>query len=220
MGLIATPRKSKDIRRRIVAAEKMLDESLASLSLTEPTRTLSGSSISADSSEGLTFRVKVILRELGHQSETEVAQRELYQKHSRRLQQAAPLKNKTDRRKLSEARILSGAQLIELRDAQARLTKDAEKGQKPPKAPPKTKRVSPQREVTNIATPTEIPGSPAPQISSDSEEEVLSDQEWNLASEQQLVSSRTTRAKPLLSSATPSLTTLPPLHMSLRSRKT
>ena len=141
MGLITTPRKSKDIRRRIVAAEKMLDESLASLSLTEPTWAISGSSTSADSSERLTFRVKVILRELGHQLETEVAQRELYQEHSRRLQQAAPLKNKTDRRKLSEARILSGAQLIELRDA--RLTKDAEKGQKPPKAPPKTKRVPP-----------------------------------------------------------------------------
>ena len=35
MGLINTPGKSKDIRRRIMAAEKMLDESLASLSLTE-----------------------------------------------------------------------------------------------------------------------------------------------------------------------------------------
>jgi len=36
--------------------------------------------------------------------------------------------------------------------------------------------------------PTEIPGSPAPQISSDSEVEVLSNKEWNLASERQLVS--------------------------------
>ena len=218
MGLIATPRKSKDIRRRIMAAEKMLDESLASLSLTEPALPLPASSTSAGSSERLNLRVKVILRELGHQLETEVAQRELYQEQSRRLQQAAPLKNQTDRRKLSEARILSGAQLIELRDA--RLTKDAEKSQKPPKVAPKTKRVPSQRQVTIIAMPTEIPGSPALQISSDSEVEVLNDEEWNLASQRQLVSRRTTRATPTLSSSTPSLATIPPLHMSLRSRKT
>ena len=36
MGLIATSRKSKDIRLRIIAVEKILDQSLASLSLTDP----------------------------------------------------------------------------------------------------------------------------------------------------------------------------------------
>jgi len=103
MGLIATPRKSKEIRRRIMAAEKMLDESLASLSLTELALPLPASSTSVGSSERLNFRVKVILRELGHQLETEVPQQELYQQQPRHLQQAASLKNQTDCHKLSEA---------------------------------------------------------------------------------------------------------------------
>ena len=66
MGLIATSRKSKDIGRRIMAAEKMLDVSLASLSLAEPALPFAASSTSAGSSDCPNFRVKGILRELGH----------------------------------------------------------------------------------------------------------------------------------------------------------
>jgi len=218
MGLITTPRQSKDIRRRIMATGKMLDESLASLSLTESALPSPSGPTLAGSSERLNLDIKVILREPGHQLETEVAQRELFQELSYRLRRAAPLKNYTNSRKLSEARILSGVQLIDLRDA--RLKKDAGKGHKLPKGTLKTKRVLSQRLVKIITTRTEIPGSSARWSTDDSEVEVLSDEEWNLASESNLVSRRTTRAKPCLSSSTPSGATVPPLHMSLRSRKT
>jgi len=78
MGLITTPRKSKALCRRIMAAEKMLDESLASLSLTESALPPPSRSTLASSSERHNLHVKVILPELGHQLETEVVQRELY----------------------------------------------------------------------------------------------------------------------------------------------
>ena len=131
MGLITTPRKRRDIKLRIMAAETRLDETLASWLLSDLALALPPTFISGASSERPTLGVKCILPELGHQLETEVAQRELYQEQSRRLQQVAPLNNQTDRRKLSEGHILSQAQLVELQDA--RLTKDTEKGQKLPK---------------------------------------------------------------------------------------
>jgi len=97
----------------------------------------------------------------------------VYQHNSHRVQYATRLENQTDRRKLSEAQILSGAQLMELRDA--RLRKATAKSQKPPKVASETERVPSRHQVTIIAT--DIPGSPAPQISSHSEVEVPSDEE-------------------------------------------
>ncbi|KAG0638653.1 hypothetical protein HOY80DRAFT_1001658 [Tuber brumale] len=133
------------------------------------------------------------------------------------LQQAALLKNQTDRHKLSEERILSGAQLMELPDA--RLKKNAGMGQKVPNKALKTKRVHPQHHATTTTSHAMTPKGPTQQISEDSEVEVLSDEEWNLASERCFVSWRATQRKLPPSSLTTSQTTTPPLHMSLRSLK-
>ena len=71
-GLIATPRKSKDIRRRVQVAERLLDTGMASLSLKDDVQTME------HSSQVMITLVKTIMRELGHQWETEIAHRELY----------------------------------------------------------------------------------------------------------------------------------------------
>ena len=116
LGIIASPRTSRDIRRRIMTAEKLLDKGMANLNLgdspSEPSRYLLG-------------RIKVIMRDLGHQLETEIAHSDLYVEQSRKLQGLAHVYNQTDRRILSKARILSGAVLMELRDK--RLAMDAKK---------------------------------------------------------------------------------------------
>ena len=70
-GLIATPYKSQDIRWRVQVAEKLLDTSMASLSLKDNIQTID------PPSQVMISRVKTIMREMGHQLETEIAQQEL-----------------------------------------------------------------------------------------------------------------------------------------------
>jgi hypothetical protein len=65
------------------------------------------------------------MSELGHQLESEIAEKEIYQESYHRLQGTDAIYNTTDRRKLSVARVLNGAELLRLRDA--RLAKDAKK---------------------------------------------------------------------------------------------
>jgi len=67
-GLIATPRKSKDIRRRVQVAETMLDTGMASLSLKDNIQTID------PLSQVMISQVKTIMRELGHQLETKIAE--------------------------------------------------------------------------------------------------------------------------------------------------
>jgi len=62
---------------------------------------------------------------LGHQLEEEIASKEVWREMSLKLQSSDKLYNATDRRKLSEAKVLDGAALMELRDA--RLVKDEKK---------------------------------------------------------------------------------------------
>jgi hypothetical protein len=72
-------------------------------------------------------RVRTILRNLGHQLEEEIAEKNIWQHATHQLQGVKALYNATDRRKLSEARVLNGAELIALRDR--RLAKDKKAGQ-------------------------------------------------------------------------------------------
>jgi len=83
---------------------------MASLSLKDDVQTMERIS------QVMITRVKTIMRELGHQLGTEIAHRELYQEQSKELQRIDPIYNKTDRRKLTEARISTGADLMQLRD--------------------------------------------------------------------------------------------------------
>ena len=99
-----------------MTAEQLLDQGFANLQLEDS---------SSSSSRRLIGRIKVIMRDLEHQLETEIAHSDLYVEQSRKLQGLAHVYNKTDRRILSKARILSGAVLMELRDK--RLAMDAKK---------------------------------------------------------------------------------------------
>ncbi|KAG0636742.1 hypothetical protein HOY80DRAFT_1053523 [Tuber brumale] len=104
---LSTPWKSKDIQRRVQVAESLLDTGMASLSLMDDVQT---------TDQIMIIWVKTIMRELGHQLETEIAQLELYHEQSKKLQGIDLIYNKTDQRKLTEARIITGADLMRLRD--------------------------------------------------------------------------------------------------------
>jgi hypothetical protein len=67
-------------------------------------------------SKYLLGHVKVIIRELGHQLETEIVLSEILSKQTRKLQDLKQVYNKTDRQILSTAQIISGAALMELQD--------------------------------------------------------------------------------------------------------
>ena len=58
------------------------------------------------------------MNSLGYQLEEEIASKELWQEQCYKLQKSKKLYNNTDRRKLSEARVLGGAELISLQDVQ------------------------------------------------------------------------------------------------------
>ena len=101
-------------------------------------------------SGGMRDQVVGILRELGHQLESAIAEKELYQESNRHLQGTSKLFNTTDRRQLSVARVLNGAALIRLRDA--RLTIDAKKAFRLP--------VSRKTSTTPKRKPTRPPPAP------------------------------------------------------------
>ncbi|RPB02246.1 hypothetical protein L873DRAFT_1762391, partial [Choiromyces venosus 120613-1] len=58
------------------------------------------------------------MTDLGHQLEEEIAEKEVWQELTHKLQNVDLIHNATGKRKLSEARVLDGAALIKLRDAQ------------------------------------------------------------------------------------------------------
>lgn len=62
---------------------------------------------------------------LRHQLEEEIASKELWRELSQKLQTGDKHDNETDRRKLSEERVLGGEALMRLRDA--RIEKDEKK---------------------------------------------------------------------------------------------
>ena len=106
-GIIKKPSGSREIRHQVLAAGNLL------------------ANITLGNSDSTVDRVKGIMSSLGHQLEEEIASKELWREMSLKLQNSDKLYNATDRRKLSEARVLDGAALMELRDA--RLAKDEKK---------------------------------------------------------------------------------------------
>jgi len=195
---------------------------MASLSLKDDVQTME------HSSQVMITRVKTIMRELGHQLETEIAHRELYQEQSKKLQGIDPIYNKTDRRKLTEARIITGADLMRLRDI--RLEKDT-KPQSSTKGPRSTslqkkKKISKQQTVQNqrpvmiIDEPIIIVAASAPEEVQSNHSGQLSESDWLSSSETD--ARQTTTTSRLRTSKRKTTHILPdrPLHMMLRSRKT
>ncbi|KAG0127735.1 hypothetical protein HOY82DRAFT_613044 [Tuber indicum] len=146
------------------------------------------------------------MRELGHQLETEIAQRELYQELSKKLQGIDPIYNKTDRWKLTEARIITGADLMRLRDI--RLEKDT----KPPSSIKGTRSTSLQKKRKSLDTT-------APEEVQSNHSGELSESDW--ISSEEPDNSQTTKPSQPGTRRRKSTHILPdrPLHMRLRSRK-
>ena len=107
-GVVKHPETGPDIRHHILAATNLL----GSLNLEK-----------GGTDELISERVQGILKDLGHQLEEEIAGRAIWQQMTHRLQGVEKVYNATDRRKLSEARVLNGLALESLRDI--RLAKDA-----------------------------------------------------------------------------------------------
>jgi len=112
LGTLSTPCTAWGIRNRVRSGVEVLNQiALLALSPAE-------GNIARD-------RITGLLRELGHQVEAEIAEKELYIESNRRLQGTQKIFNTTDKRQLSVARVLDGTELIRLRDAW--LAKDAKK---------------------------------------------------------------------------------------------
>jgi hypothetical protein len=179
-------------------------------------------------------RVRDILRDLGHQLEEEIAERNIWLQTTHRLQGVKTVFNATDRRKLSEARVLDGAELIKLRDA--RLVKDAKAvHDKLKKSLTKVatgfrkgrRRVKPARviAVSSSMTTRTISGQTCQPASVGMEEEEGSETSLDEITEEDWDSTEPDfdhRRQPLFSHDPPVRTYRAPdqpLHMSLRSRK-
>jgi len=212
------PQTAWDIRGKVKAGKKLLDIGFMSWEDTK-----------VDLKECGEIRDQVvgILREFGHQLETVIVEKEVYQESNRHLQGTSKLFNTTDRRQLSVARVLNGAELIRLPDA--RLTKDAKKAlphpvsrkkitpkRKPTKPPPITP--TPPIRVQQILisnTPMVMFINPEVEASDYLEVEQLSANEWSTPH----TTPRHTRRSSSIFAAPKSLLLDVPLHMRLRSRK-
>ena len=99
LGIIKSPSGSREIRHQVQAAGLLLDK--MTLGTSHPTMD----------------RVRGIMSSLGHELEEEIASKELWRELSQKLQTGDKLYNETDRRKLSEERVVGGEALMRLRDA-------------------------------------------------------------------------------------------------------
>jgi hypothetical protein len=233
IGVVKHPETSQDIRRRVLSATQLL----TTLQLAHgPEKELKQHA----------ERVRNILRDLGHQLEEQIAEKEIWQEITHRLQGVDVIYNATDKRKLSEARVLSGKDLMMLRDA--RLAKNEKSGKKRPmkratKSTSTYKRGNTRKGRTKQTDKRRVQqhrpcgGSRGPRqqmvlieechqialvdseddTSSDNESEEISDEEWDQ------LSSRPSVRQDKLAGHDPPIrsSALPdqPLHMSLRSRK-
>ena len=109
IGIIKQPGGSREIWHKVQAAGKIL----------------TNQSLEGNHSATSVDRVNGIMRSLGHQLEEEITSKELWRELTLKLQNSDKLYNATDRRKLSEARVLDTAALMELREAH--LEKDVKK---------------------------------------------------------------------------------------------
>jgi len=218
IGVARNPQTAWDIRGKVKAGKKLLDIGFMSLEDTK-----------VDLKECGEIRDQVvgILRELGHELETVIAEKEVYQESNQHLQGTSKLFNTTDRRQLSVARVLNGAELIRLRDTP--LTKDSKKGlrlpvsrkkitpkRKPTKPPPitPTPRIRVQ-EILISNTPMVMFLDPEVEESDYLEVEQLSENEWSTPH----TTPRHTRRSSSIFAAPKSLLPDVPLHMRLWSRK-
>ena len=117
IGVSRNPQPAWDIRGKVKAGKRLLDIGFMDLE---------DMKVDLKETGGIRDQVVEILPELGHQLETAIAEKKLYQESNRHLQGTSKLINTTNRRQLSVARVLNGAELMRLRDA--RLTKDAKRG--------------------------------------------------------------------------------------------
>jgi len=179
---------------------------------------------------GIRDRVVGLLRDLGHQLETEIAEKDLYLETNQHLQGTASLYNTTDKRQLSVARVLDEEELIRLRNAPIEMHNKKKGVPRTYKAGLKVSTKSRQKPKTNLQkhpsllTPdrlvrevviahtlmvmfidSEVKGR---------EEEILSDSDWNTPPQ-------TLQKHPSSSPFRAQKGTKPdrPLHMSLRSRR-
>ncbi|KAG0639057.1 hypothetical protein HOY80DRAFT_1046257 [Tuber brumale] len=220
LGLVINPQNAQDIQNRVKIGKDLLDHGLF---------TLEDKTIRER--VGIRDRVVGLLRDLRHQLETEIAEKELYLETNQHLQGTASLYNTTDKRQLSVARVLDGAELIRLPDV--RIEKDNKKkkvskkylarqkalmkhAQKPKKKLTQCpSHLTPDRRVQEVV----IGNTPIVMMIDsevdESEEEILSDSDWNtpLGAQQKHPSSSPFHAQ---RSTKPDR----PLHMSLRSRWT
>ena len=121
------------------------------------------------------------MRDLGHQLETEIAHSNIYIEKMRKLQGLAQAYNKTDRRVLSRAHILSGSALMELRDK--RLALDAKRdADKTARAEKKAAAKSRKVPAKTSHRATKAPPNPSVVILTDDENETMggntSDDSW------------------------------------------
>lgn len=136
-GAIASPRSNREIRRKVQVAEQLLAQSFEALAIDSPT---------AATGRLIIAHVTAIMQELGHQLETEIAQTQLFQEQSRKLQSMQHIYDETSYPHLSVPASPSGAVLTELRDKG--LAKD-----NPKKAAVKVKRTTAKTARTS-KTPT------------------------------------------------------------------
>ena len=224
LGTMLVPKSSREIRQRVLSATKLVD-------------TLSSQSSSLSTID----RVKSIMQDLGHQLEEEIAEKEIWQELTHKLQNVDLIHNTTDKRKLSAARVLDGAALIKLRDA--RLEKDTKKAdaalaRKAASGFPKSSRKASlpaakpatTRPVRRRPSPINIPlpeASPEESTSpetignchSGSEIEEISDKEWDPPTQSKLPANQNPTA-PSTRQGKHTSQLLPdrPLYMALRSR--
>ena len=214
-GLVKNPPNAQDIRNKVKMGKSLLD--LGLLTLEDST---------VGERVGIRDWVVELLRDLGHQLETEIAEKDLYLETNQGLQGTACLYNTTDKRQLSVARVLDGAELIRLRDAhiekdnnkkkvprtyRARQKVSTKAAQKPKKIPPPhSSLLTPDRLVREVV----IANTPMVMFIDseveDSEDEILSDREWDASPE-------TLQRHPPSSPFQAPKSTKPdrPLHMSL-----
>ena len=215
IGVARNPQTAWNIRGKVRAGKRLLDIGFMGLEDTK---------VDIKESGEMWDQVVGILRELGHQLETAIAEKELYQESNRHLQGTSKLFNTTDRRQLSLARVLNGAELIRLSDA--RLTKDAKKALRLPVSqktsttpkPKPTKPPSAPRTLPIIVQEIVISNTPMvmlidPEVE-ESEDEQLSENEWSTPHTTPNHSCRSS----IIFAAPKSLHPNVPLHMRLRSR--
>lgn len=228
LGVVKHLRTGRDIRQRVKASETLLLEGIEGLT------------ISAGGQKALE-RVKVLVRDLGHQLEMEIAEKEIYQEMNERLQGTETIYNTTDRRKLSVARYLDGRALISLRDA--RLAKDKRKEEATAKGRKggRQKHAAPRKGAHTIRMsllePPPISQTPPPDIcevtigdtpmvaiidpeyrEEESTEEEVSDSEWDCSLLTPVKSTRQARNTKGRGQRSRQLVPDRPLHMSLRSQ--